>query len=151
MTILFFRLFQVGPKQLENASTEVSKTGCHSTGDKRYDGSISPLHGTRTSISIKGAEASLVAVPKDPPACQVLHTPELVKIIVEFFNVAVNAKGKNKKALVALTTVNSHFFHASTDILWASMSSASPFIRLLPSCCTVDSAQCQACLPFFVP
>ena len=56
---------------------------------------------------------------KDPPASQVLQTQELVKIIVEFFDVAIHAKGKNKKALAALATVNSHFFHASTDIVWA--------------------------------
>jgi hypothetical protein len=80
-------------------------------------------------------------LPKDPPAREVLQTAELVKAIVEFFNTDVNALGKNKRALATLATVNWPFFHATTDLLWASMHSVSPFIRLLPPSRSINESE----------
>jgi hypothetical protein len=63
------------------------------------------------------------------PARQVLCNPELAGLIVDSLDGEVNA---DKKALVALTTPNPSFFHASTDAIWRSVPSLSPFLRLLP-------------------
>jgi hypothetical protein len=53
-------------------------------------------------------------------------------MIVNSFNAEVNKSGKNKRALVPLATVNRSFFVAATDIMWSSMHSISPYVRLLP-------------------
>jgi hypothetical protein len=60
------------------------------------------------------------------PARQVLCTQELAGLIVDSLD------GEDRKALVALTTLNPSFFNASTDAIWRSVPSLSPFLRLLP-------------------
>ena len=65
------------------------------------------------------------------PAQDVLSTPELVEMIVDFFDREVEG---GRKEVGALATVNGMFFEGVKRARWRYLPSTVPFQNLLPAC-----------------